>query len=170
MISNLSMPNPRTARPHPLALRSLRPGPLLLARVRLITLCEVRNTAGPSHHDLVNGSLLMKSTKYEGPGIALIAALWTCETASGQEKGDLCCGGHPHNPRHPTSPLQPFPGFPRSDILAFGRPSLVRYYALTEQVPLNLNTYGKGDYLPFPLLRAVNRWVKFPYLRIEQSI
>ncbi len=37
--------------------------PLLLARVRLITLCEVRNTAGPSHHDLVNGSLLMKSTK-----------------------------------------------------------------------------------------------------------
>ena len=42
------------------------PIPLLLARVRLITLCEVRNTAGPSHHDLVNGSLLMKSTKYEG--------------------------------------------------------------------------------------------------------
>ena len=76
----------------------------------------------------------------------------------------------------PTSPgkdfalATPFPGFPRSDILAGGRPSLVRYYALTGQVPLNLNTYGKGDYLPFPLLRAVNRWVKFPYLRIEQSI
>ena len=44
--------------------------PLLLARVRLITLCEVRNTAGPSHHDLVNGSLLMKSTKYEGRNCA----------------------------------------------------------------------------------------------------
>ncbi len=35
----------------------------------------------------------------------------------------------------------PFPGFPRSDVLACDRPSLVRYYALTEQVPLNLNTY-----------------------------
>ncbi len=44
--------------------------PLLLVRVRLITLCEVRNTAGPSHHDLVNGSLLMKSTKYEGRNCA----------------------------------------------------------------------------------------------------
>ena len=44
--------------------------PLLLARVRLITLCEVRITAGPSHHDLVNGSLLMKSTKYEGRNCA----------------------------------------------------------------------------------------------------
>ena len=38
--------------------------------VRLITLCEVRNRAGPSHHDLVNGSLLMKSTKYEGRNCA----------------------------------------------------------------------------------------------------
>ena len=42
------------------------------------------------------------------------------------------------------SPLQPFPGFRRSDVLAFGRPSLVRYYALTEQVPLNLNTYQQS--------------------------
>ena len=63
------------------------------------------------------------------------------ETNSGQEKGDLCCGGHPHIPRGGGSPLQPFPGVPRSDVLACGRPSLVRYYALTEQVPLNLNTY-----------------------------
>ncbi len=61
--SNLSTSIPRAGRPHP-------PGPLLLARVRLITLCEVRNTAGPSHHDLVNGSLLMKSTKYEGRNCA----------------------------------------------------------------------------------------------------
>ncbi len=44
--------------------------PTFSLRVRLITLCEVRNTAGPSHHDLVNGSLLMKSTKYEGRNCA----------------------------------------------------------------------------------------------------
>ena len=50
----------------------------------------------------------------------------------------------------PTSPgkdfalaTQPFPGFSRSDVLARGRPSLVRYYAHTEQVPLNLNTYER---------------------------
>ena len=49
--------------------------------------------------------------------------------------------GTPPHPPARTSPLQPFPGFRRSDILACGRPSLVRYYALTEQVPLNLNTY-----------------------------
>ncbi len=49
MISKLSMSNTLAGRRHP-------HGPLLLARVRLITLCEVRNTAGPSHHDLVNGS------------------------------------------------------------------------------------------------------------------
>ena len=42
-----------------------------------------------------------------------------------------------------ASPLQPFPGFPRSDVLAFDRPSLARYYAHTEQVPLNLNTYKR---------------------------
>ena len=50
----------------------------------------------------------------------------------------------PSPPPHPparTSPLQPFPGFPRSDLLACGRPSLVGYYAHTEQAPLNLNTY-----------------------------
>ena len=41
--------------------------------------------------------------------------------------------------------MQPFPGFRRSDVLACGRPSLVRYYALAEQIPLNLNTYGCGD-------------------------
>ena len=46
----------------------------------------------------------------------------------------------PHSPAR-TSPLQPFPGFTRSGVLACGRPSLVRYYAHTEQVHLNLNTY-----------------------------
>ena len=40
-----------------------------------------------------------------------------------------------------AKPLQPFPGFPRSDVLVCGRPSLARYYAHTEQVPLGLNTY-----------------------------
>ena len=51
----------------------------------------------------------------------------------------------------PTSPgkdfalATPFPGFPRSDVLACDRPSLVRYYALTEQAPLNLNTYSLLD-------------------------
>ena len=50
--------------------------------------------------------------------------------------------GTPPHPPARTSPLQPFPGFPRSDVLAYGRPSLVRYYALTEQVPLNLNTHA----------------------------
>ncbi len=53
----------------------------------------------------------------------------------------------------PTSPgirlrriaLATLPGFPRSDVLACGRRSLVRYYAHTEQVSLNLNTYvGAG--------------------------
>ena len=48
----------------------------------------------------------------------------------------------------PTSPVKGFAlatlsWFPRSDVLACGRPSLVRYYALTEQVPLNLYTYGE---------------------------
>ena len=56
------------------------------------------------------------------------------------EGGSLLWGTPPHPPAR-TSPLQPFPGFPRSDVLACGRPSLVRYYAHTEQVPLNLNTY-----------------------------
>ena len=51
-------------------------------------------------------------------------------------------GDTPTSPGKPeASPLQPFPGFPRSDVLACGGPSLVRHYALTEQVPLNLNTY-----------------------------
>ena len=49
--------------------------------------------------------------------------------------------GTPPQPPARTSPLQPFPGSPRSDVLACGRPSLVRYYAHTEQVPLDLNTY-----------------------------
>ena len=89
----IDAPNPRAGRPHPLALRSLRPGPLLLA-------------------------------PFSWPG----------------EGGSLLWGTPPHPPAR-TSPLQPFPGFPRSDVLACGRPSLVRYYAHTEQVPLNLNTY-----------------------------
>ena len=48
------------------------------------------------------------------------------------------------------TPLQPFPGFPRSDVLACGRPSLVRYYAHTEQAPLNLNTYMSSNQLALP--------------------
>ena len=54
--------------------------------------------------------------------------------------GHLLWGTPPHPPSR-ASALQPFPGFRRSGILACGRPSLVRYYAHTEQVPLNLNTY-----------------------------
>ena len=56
------------------------------------------------------------------------------------EGGSLLWGTPPH-PTARASPLQPFPGFPRSDILACGRPSSVRSYAHTEQVPLNLNSY-----------------------------
>ncbi len=52
-------------------------------------------------------------------------------------------GDTPTSPAR-TSPLQPFPGFRRSDILACGRSSLVRYYAHTEQIPLNLNTYREN--------------------------
>ena len=63
------------------------------------------------------------------------------ETNSGREEGDICCGGHPHIPRQGLRPCNPFPGFRRSDILACGRPSLVRYYPHTEQVSLDLNTY-----------------------------
>ena len=36
------------------------------------------------------------------------------ETNSSQEKGDLCCGGHPHIPRHPPEadrPCNPFLAF-----------------------------------------------------------
>ena len=57
------------------------------------------------------------------------------------EGGSLLWGTPPHPPAR-TSPLQPFPDFPRSDVLACGRPSLVRYYAHAEQAPLNLNTYN----------------------------
>ena len=84
----IDAPNPRAARPHPLALRSLRPGPLLLARRR---------------------------------GIFVV--------------------GEPPHPPSRAKPLQPFPGFPRSDVLVWGRTSLARYCAHTEQVPLSLNTY-----------------------------
>ena len=52
--------------------------------------------------------------------------------------------GTPPHPPARTLPLQPFPGFRRSDVLACGRPSLVRYYAHTGQVPLNLNTYQQS--------------------------
>ena len=51
----------------------------------------------------------------------------------------------------PTSPGKDFAlatlsWFSLSNVLAGGRPSLVRYYALTEQIPLNLNSYrGKGS-------------------------
>ena len=83
----IDAPNPRAARPHPLALRSLRPGPLLLARRR---------------------------------GIFVV--------------------GEPPHPPSRAKPLQPFPGFPRSDVLVWGRTSLARYCAHTEQVPLSLNT------------------------------
>ncbi len=43
------------------------------------------------------------------------------ETNSGQEKGDLCCGGHPHIPRQGLCPCNPFLAFsnqtssPRTD-------------------------------------------------------
>ena len=47
----------------------------------------------------------------------------------------------PHIPRQGLRPCNPFPDFRRSDILACGRPSLVRYYPHTEQVSLDLNTY-----------------------------
>ena len=50
--------------------------------------------------------------------------------------------GRPPHPTAKASPLQPFTGFRRSDVLACGRLSLVRYYAHTEQVRLNLNTYA----------------------------
>ncbi len=30
------------------------------------------------------------------------------ETNSGQEKGELCCGGHPHIPRQGLRPCNPF--------------------------------------------------------------
>ena len=56
------------------------------------------------------------------------------------EGGSLLWGTPPH-PTSRASPLQPFPGFRRSDVLACGRPSWVRSYAHTEQVPLNLNSY-----------------------------
>ena len=87
----IDAPNPRAGRPHPLALRSLRPGPLLLARRRGIFVVGDTPTSP--------GIRLRR--------IALATLSW----------------------------------FSRSDVLACGRPSLVRYYAHTEQVPLNLNTY-----------------------------
>ena len=34
------------------------------------------------------------------------------ETNSGQEKGDLCCGGHPHIPGQGLRPCNPFLAFP----------------------------------------------------------
>ncbi len=34
------------------------------------------------------------------------------ETNSGQEKGNLCCGGHPHIPRQGVRPCNPFLAFP----------------------------------------------------------
>ena len=49
--------------------------------------------------------------------------------------------GTPPHPPARASTLQPSPRYRRSDVLACGRPSLVRYYAHTEQVPLNLNAY-----------------------------
>ena len=33
------------------------------------------------------------------------------ETNSGQEKGDLCCGGHPDIPRQRLRPCNPLPAF-----------------------------------------------------------
>ncbi len=62
--------------------------------------------------------------------------------------------GTPPHPPARTLPLQPFPGFRRSDVLACGRPSLVRYYPLTEQVPLkseHLRPLGSGRFLEFAL-------------------
>ena len=56
------------------------------------------------------------------------------------EGGSLLWGTPPHPPSR-AKPLQPFPGFPRSDVLVWGRTSLARYCAHTEQVPLSLNTY-----------------------------
>ncbi len=37
--------------------------------------------------------------------------------------------------------MQPLSWVRRSDVLACGRPSWVRSYAHTEQVPVNLNSY-----------------------------
>ena len=44
---------------------------------------------------------------------------------------------------------------PRSDVLACGRPSLVRYYVHTEQVPLILNTYREVHPGTNPVQRIV---------------
>ena len=48
--------------------------------------------------------------------------------------------GTPPHPPSRTSPLQRFAGFGRSDVLAGGRRSLVRYCVHTKQAPLDLNT------------------------------
>ena len=87
----------------------------------------------------------MKSTKY-GSELRLSCHFGLVRRASGREEGDICCGGHPHIPRQGLRPCNPFPGFRRSDILACGRPSLVRYYAHTEQVSLDLTlTQERGQ-------------------------
>ena len=79
MICNLSMSIGLAGRPHPLALRSLRPG-------------------APS---------------------------------PGQEKGELCCGGHPHIPRQGLHPCNPFLVYVDQTSSPVGRRSLVRYCAHT---------------------------------------
>ena len=73
----------------------------------------------------------------------------SCSTSSpwppspGQEKGDLCCEGHPHIPRQGLRPCNPFLAFPDQTSSPVVDSSLARYYAHTEQVPLNLNTYDR---------------------------
>ena len=55
------------------------------------------------------------------------------ETNSGQEKGELCCGGHPHIPRQGLRPCNPFLTLAGQTFSPFSRLSLVRYYTQTEQ-------------------------------------
>ena len=89
----------------------------------------------------------------------------SCSTSSPWpgERGSLLWGTPPHPPAR-TSPLHPFPGFSRSDVLSCGRPSLERYYAHTEQVPQNLNTY----HLPNGRLSRLNP-PRFAYVTASVS-
>ena len=112
-------------------------------------------------HDLrLNGSFLIQSTKYEGrtliPPLESVDSLWPGE-------GGSLSWGTPSHPPARTSPLQPFPGFRRSTSSPVADPHWCDWYALTEQVPLNLNTYlnlltetqqcqlrGRGQQRPAP--------------------
>ena len=67
------------------------------------------------------------------------------ETNSGQEKGEFCCGGHPHIPRQGLRPCNPLPSFTHQTSSPVADSHCCDIIPIQSRYALILNTYRRSD-------------------------